>query len=152
MARAEVIGQLNSFLRGELSAVETYHQALERVESLSKRIELQDAARSHEQRVHRLQELIASEGGEPAEGSGPWGVFAKLYEGAAAAISEDAAIAALEEGEDHGLADYRADVEKLDPKTRHIFEREILSEQIRTHAALSALKHAVKKAPAGEVH
>ena len=136
-----VIDQLNSFLRGEISAVETYRLALETVTSLNARTDLADCVRSHQGRVSKLQSLIAQKGGEAATDSGAWGAFAKLVEGTAASMGERAAIAILEEGEDHGLNDYRADMtENLDTETLRIFQSEIYAAQERTHAVLSALK------------
>src|SRR5439155_20827476 len=102
-----VVGILNTFLRGELSAVETYRQALERLASSSWATELLENKRSPEQRVEMLRNQIIRLGGKPADDSGPWGGFAKLVEGGAKLFGEKAAIAALEEGEDHGLKLYR---------------------------------------------
>jgi hypothetical protein len=90
-----------------------------------------------------LRSQVLQLGGEPAHGSGAWGSFAKLVEGSAALFGERSAIAALEEGEDHGLKLYRdrADLEKLDTATRDVVERTLLPEQERTHRAMSAIKH-----------
>jgi hypothetical protein len=139
-----VTGILNKFFRGELSAVETYRQAIERLATSACALTLQENLRSHQQRVEMLRTEIARLGGKPADGSGPWGGFAKLIEGGAKLFGEKAAIAALEEGEDHGLKLYRgrSDLEKLDLSTRDFVERSLLPEQERTHRAASALKHA----------
>jgi hypothetical protein len=69
-----------------------------------------------------------------------WGTFAKLVEGGAAALGEKAAIAALEEGEDHGLRDYKSDVNDLDDTTKSFIQQRILPEQQRTHDGVSMLK------------
>jgi hypothetical protein len=134
---------LNKFLRGELSAVETYRQALERLANTACATDLMENKRSHEQRVEMLRNQVARLGGKPSDGSGPWGGFAKLVEGSAKLFGERAAIAALEEGEDHGLKLYRnrSDLEKLDLATRDFVERSLLPEQERTHRTASALKH-----------
>ena len=71
------IQHLNSFLRGEISAVQTYDQAIQKLRdepSLSGRLE--DLRQSHEQRAEILRSEIVRRGGEPAEGSGMWGSFA----------------------------------------------------------------------------
>ena len=138
----QTIDKLNSFLRGEISAVETYRQALEKLTSSSYQVTLQDCLRSHEYRVSLLKQEIMRRGGTPAEGSGPWGAFAKLIEGGAKLFGEKAAISALEEGEDHGRDDYRRDIKDLDPQGRAFVEQNLLSEQLRTHQAMSNLKHA----------
>jgi uncharacterized protein (TIGR02284 family) len=137
------IDTLNGFLRGEMSAVETYDQAIERLKTSEARMQLEECKRSHEQRVQRLRQHIALLGGEPSESSGPWGAFTKLFEGGAKTFGERAAIAALEEGEDHGLRLYRDDVEKLDASSRQLVEMDLLPAQERTHRSLSALKHSL---------
>ncbi|MCE9574756.1 MAG: PA2169 family four-helix-bundle protein [Deltaproteobacteria bacterium] len=140
-AKSDQIDQLNSFLRGELSAVETYEMALDKIDKASKaRAQLERAKASHQERIDVLTSAIRTQGGEPAAGSGPWGVFAKAVEGAAGIFGEKAAIAALEEGEDHGLKDYRADVAKLGPAARKLVESEILPKQEQSHRTLSDLK------------
>jgi demethoxyubiquinone hydroxylase (CLK1/Coq7/Cat5 family) len=134
------VEQLNSFLRGEISAVETYRQALEALKTSTYGSRIAECKQSHEQRVAILTEEIRRLGGTPAEGSGAWGAFAKAVEGSAAVLGENAAIAALEEGEDHGNADYKRDVSKLDPAVRAVIEQQVIPLQLRTHAEMSALK------------
>jgi demethoxyubiquinone hydroxylase (CLK1/Coq7/Cat5 family) len=134
------VDQLNSFLRGEMSAVETYRQALEAMKTSAHASTLTECKQSHEQRVAILTEEIRKLGGKPADSSGAWGSFTKLVEGGAAALGEKPAIYALEEGEDHGNADYKRDVPKLDPSVRAIIEQRVVPLQRRSHADMSALK------------
>jgi demethoxyubiquinone hydroxylase (CLK1/Coq7/Cat5 family) len=141
--RSNVVEQLNSFLRGELSAVETYRQALERLQSSTASGQLRECLTSHQQRVGLLRSRIQLLGGQPAEDSGAWGAFVKAIEGGATAFGEKAAIAVLEEGEDHGLRDYKADLDKLDNESRRLIESQILPAQQQTHRALSTLKHSM---------
>ena len=136
----KTVDALNGFLRGEISAVETYRQAIEKLDGGATRLQLEDCRRSHEQRVARLREQVARLGGEPAKGSSAWGAFARLVEGGAKAFGERAAVAALEEGEDHGLKLYRDDLEKLDATSRQLVETELLPAQERTHEFMSTLK------------
>jgi uncharacterized protein (TIGR02284 family) len=139
------VDQLNSFLRGELSAVQTYTIALDKIERTSAaRPLLETCQLSHARRVQALTQEIAQRGGKPAESSGPWGVFAKVVQQSATVLGEKAAIAALEEGEDHGLHDYQDDLDKLDPDARQIVVSELLPEQQRTHGAMSSLKKSLK--------
>jgi len=135
----KTIDQLNSFLRGEISAVETYKMAIDKLSKTSFVSTLRDNLQSHEDRVTSLRQEITKYGGEPADGSGAWGSFAKMIEGGAAAFGEKAAIAALEEGEDHGRNDYKRELDNLAPPTRE-FVQGLLSEQLKTHAVLSTLK------------
>ena len=136
----QTIDCLSSFLRGELSAVETYRSALEKIQTASMRTQLQDCLQSHESRVELLRNRIATLGGSPPTSSGIWGTFAKLYEGGAKTFGEHAAINALEQGEDHGRDDYRRELDKLDADTRRWVEMQLLPAQLRTHSIVSALK------------
>ena len=135
------VDKLNAFLRGEISAVETYKMALDKVDPGSKsRSTLEENRRSHEDRARILREEILALGGEPSTSSGAWGVWAKAVEGGAKIVGEKAAIAALEEGEDHGLKEYRIDDKDLDPKVRQIVTSQLLPQQQQTHQRMSSLK------------
>jgi uncharacterized protein (TIGR02284 family) len=138
--RDHVVSTLNSFLRGEISAVETYRQAYERLRTTSYGDTVRDCMLSHEQRVNLLTREIQRLGGAPAEGSGVWGAFAKLVEGSATTFGEKAAIMALEEGEDHGRNDYERDIDKLDADTKQFVQAHCYAAQLRTHDTISALK------------
>lgn len=137
------VDTLNSFLRGEISAVETYRQALEKVTQQQLRTPLQECMQSHAQRVTLLTEQVRTLGGAPATGSGVWGAFAKAVEGGAKTFGDKAAIAALEEGEDHGRNDYRRDMDKLDTSSRQVVQSRVVPEQERTHNTMSSLKKAL---------
>jgi demethoxyubiquinone hydroxylase (CLK1/Coq7/Cat5 family) len=140
---AQDITQLNSFLRGEISAVETYDQCLAKVDTEHIVTQLRALRASHIRRAQMLTARIRMLGGEPSVNSGLWGGVAKLMEGSAAVFGEKAAISALEEGEDHGLADYRRDLGKLSPVQRQFVEVELLPEQERTHAILSRIDYSL---------
>jgi demethoxyubiquinone hydroxylase (CLK1/Coq7/Cat5 family) len=144
MNRAQSIETLNSFLRGELTAVASYRAALARVRAPENQAELEACLASHERRVEALRRQVRALGGEPAESAGAFGAFARLLEAGAAAVGDEAAIALLEEGEDRGLQLYLDDVCKLDRETRKQIEREVLPEQVRTHDSLSDLKLALR--------
>ena len=138
------IEQLNSLLRGEISAVETYDQALAKLaDEPSLAVDLRSCRASHQARVFALRSEVRRLGGEPTDGSGMWGAFAKLVEGGAKVFGTKAAIAALEQGEDKGLDDYEDDVESLAPTVRAFVEREIAPEQRRTHNLIARLKERV---------
>jgi uncharacterized protein (TIGR02284 family) len=144
MATKSNVDQLNSFLRGEISAVETYRMALDKLDAgNSARAELEACLASHQSRVTMLRDAIIRLGGEPADSSGPWGVFAKTVEGGARLLGDKVAVAALEEGEDHGLKDYRKelDASDLDAQARTLVAGRLLPLQQQTHDRMSALKH-----------
>jgi uncharacterized protein (TIGR02284 family) len=139
MIQEQSIQQLNSFLRGELAAVETYRQALEKVSNPSITTALTDCLRSHQQRVEILERQITQLGGQPSVGAGAWGKFTKLVQGGANVLGSKATIAALEEGEDLRIRDYR-DLSKLDPASRTVVEQQVVPLAQASHQAMSSLK------------
>ena len=138
----DVVSKLNSFLRGELSAVESYKQALDKVKDPTIRSQLQSCEQDHEQRIELLRERITELGGKPDKSSGVWGVWAKLVQGGGDLLGEKTALQALEQGEDHGLNDYK-DLDELDGETRTWVQSAILPKAEKTHGTLSALKRTV---------
>ncbi|WP_194858428.1 MULTISPECIES: DUF2383 domain-containing protein [unclassified Myxococcus] len=134
------VEMLNSFLRGEISAVETYRKAIGHVSDGLARDALEYCQHDHEHRVEEIRERILKMGGEPVESSGMWGTFAKLVQGGADILGEKAAIQALEEGEDHGLADYQRDADQVHGENRRFVRMELIPAQKRTHERLSRLK------------
>jgi demethoxyubiquinone hydroxylase (CLK1/Coq7/Cat5 family) len=139
------IDHLNSFLRGEISAVETYRQAIGSLNAESEAVQTQlnDCLASHKRRTTLLTQEIRRLGGTPETKSGLWGSFAKLIEGGAAALGLKAAVAVLEEGEDHGRNDYARDAKDLSQRVRDFIMTRIVPEQTMTHSAMSSLKRAV---------
>jgi Domain of unknown function (DUF2383) len=138
--RRQNIEQLNGFLRGEISAVETYRMALEELDRQSPtRPELEICRLSHAQRVFQLKQKIEALGGTPDETSGAWGVFAKAIESSATVFGDRVAVSALEQGEDHGLADYR-ETDKLTPENRLLVATQLLPAQLETHRTINNLK------------
>ena len=139
----ESVGQLNSLLRGEISAQETYTQAIERlaIDGRSEVEVLRQIAREHAAAVERLRDSVTRAGGKPAESSGVWGAFARSVEGTAKALGDKAAIKALKEGEEHGLKDYRAavDDDDVDPNTRQIIVGDLIPAQERHIQQLETL-------------
>jgi uncharacterized protein (TIGR02284 family) len=100
---------LNSLLRGEMSAIETYRQAIDKLGDNPDDPwieELRACQRDHRDAADALWHHIEQHGGKPSEGSGPWGAFAKAVEGTATLLGNTAALKALKEGEEHGLKDY----------------------------------------------
>jgi bacterioferritin (cytochrome b1) len=140
------IDTLNSLLRDELAAVESYDVALHDRSAFSGKTELSRCQRSHEVRADILRDKIVSLGGQPATTSGLTGKWSKLVETGAAAIGDDLAIRVLEQGEDHVLRDYRRSVSNVDPDVREFLERLIVPEEENTHRAMSDLKQRLASA------
>lgn len=107
---------LNSLLRGEMSALETYRQAILKFEGSDAPglPELHNLRRDHRDAADALWHHIEGHGERPSEDSGPWGAWAKLVEGTATLLGNTAALKALKEGEEHGLKDYQDALEDSD--------------------------------------
>jgi uncharacterized protein (TIGR02284 family) len=101
-AAPESVDEVNGLLEGELSAVETYKQAMEKV----KAPELDKALKNHEAAVNDLRAQVKSLGGTPVESSGVWGTWTEAVTGAAKTIGRETALKALKEGEKHGVDEY----------------------------------------------
>ena len=76
------VDTLNSLLRGELAATETYQQALDKVGNDSRASELRQIHIDHREAANTLRQHVHKMGGKPDQGSGAWGAFAKTVEGA----------------------------------------------------------------------
>jgi demethoxyubiquinone hydroxylase (CLK1/Coq7/Cat5 family) len=138
---ADSLDRLNALLRGEISAVETYSQVIERAFSEELKTSLLNCQIDHVKRVKILKNRIIALGGTPSEDSGIWGAFAKMVEGGASVFGEKAAIDILEEGEDHGLESYRSEIPKLDEADCMLVETQLLPAQEVTHRIIRDLKH-----------
>lgn len=134
------IDKLNDFLKSEISATETYGQAIEKSSDTATVQRLAELRQSHARRAQLLRERIVALGGTPVEGSGVWGSFAKMVEGGAKMMGEKAALQALEEGEDRGLQEYRSEIDELSDATRQFIASTILPEQQRSHDTMSMMK------------
>jgi len=143
----ETVNALNELLRGELAAVETYNQALTILKESEARQDLRECQTSHQGRVLRLRAEILDRGGDPAETSGAWGLFANLVEKGAKVVGPGPAVSALEAGEDHGLKEYQQALPALDMPARSVVSADLYPQQVRTHSIVSALKHSLEARP-----
>ena len=112
---------LNKCLRSELSAIETYHQALEKIRSEHGQDpgfrELNQMLTEHRDAAERLRTLVRQDGGTPSTDSGAWGTWSKTVMGAAKLFGDKSALKALKEGEESGLKEYQAVVQDSDTPT-----------------------------------
>lgn len=134
----KVVSNLNSLLRGEISAVETYDQAIKHLQTLPIK-DLIANRDCHRKRVDLIANNIRQHGGIPQATSGVWGGFARLVERGAALISDRTVVAALEEGEDRGLAQYRKPGD-LDPSSIQLIDLVLLPRQLETHERMRMRK------------
>jgi len=107
MQTSTTIRTLNSLLRGELSAIETYQQALTRIGEGDGGSALRTIHEEHIRAANALRQQVHLYGGEPSQKSGAWGAFAKAIEGMAKILGPNSALKMLETGEKQGLRTYR---------------------------------------------
>jgi uncharacterized protein (TIGR02284 family) len=119
---------LNRLIRGELSAVETYRQALNKMKDAPEATELHSLMVEHRSAMQVLREHVLQRGGTPADSSGPWGTWAKLVEGTAQIFGNAAALKALKEGEEHGIKEYEhfLEDENADAECKNLVRMQLL--------------------------
>jgi demethoxyubiquinone hydroxylase (CLK1/Coq7/Cat5 family) len=137
--------KLAECLRGEISAVETYELALKHIDHVDIHRALQEILVSHSRRVDLLRDQMTRTGAAIPAGSGAWGAFAKAVQAGADLLSTQAAVAALEAGEDRGLAQYTSGLDDCDAETRSFISTSLLPEQQRTHELCRTLKNYLKQ-------
>jgi len=100
---------LNSMLRGEIAAVDTYEQVLRKFEGAEEpeaENMLAHIRDEHSAAVKVLRDCVVTAGGIPSENAGVWGVFAGTFTAGAKLIGTQTALAALKQGEHHGIEQY----------------------------------------------
>jgi uncharacterized protein (TIGR02284 family) len=131
----EPVPQLNSFLRGEISAAETYRMAIEKIsEPQSSETSvglLREIQAEHGRAAQALRDRIRELGGEPEDSSGAWGVWAKFTEGLANLLGDTASLKALKEGEEHGLKDYLSAIDAIDLSSADLVQNQLIPAQQR---------------------
>ena len=115
----ETVRQLNSLLRGEISAAETYRMAIEKLSDSDKAAVssvglLRQMQEEHGRAAQALRDRIRELGGEASDSSGVWGVWAKFTQVSANLFGDGASLKSLKEGEEHGLKDYQEALDDVD--------------------------------------
>jgi uncharacterized protein (TIGR02284 family) len=137
--QADTAVKLNDLLRGELSAIESYNQAIKHLNQLNMMPILEEAHNCHVERANTLSKKVRDLGGQPVESSGVWGALAKILESGAHLFGDKATITVLEEGEDHGLEQYTTLCSDSNLEVRSIV-RQFLPKQELTHSIMRDLK------------
>ncbi len=127
MENENCINEFNKLLRGEISAIETYVQAIELVEQPWKE-ELRDILKDHQKSAMTIKKHVQALGGEADRESGIWGDFARLVEGSAKLLGTSVAISALKQGELLGIGDYESAIKEdfLKPECRLLISKDLL--------------------------
>jgi Domain of unknown function (DUF2383) len=135
------VAQLNSLLRGEISAAETYAIAIRKAGDSrpSDTTALRTVAQEHGEHAQRIREEIRSAGGDADDSSGAWGGYAKTVERSASLFGDGSALKALKQGEEYGLKDYRDALDSVDEPARRIISGSLIPAQQRHIAMLDAM-------------
>jgi len=130
------IDTLNSLLRGELSATETYQQALAKVGNDPAWAWLKPIHAEHRESANTWRQHVHKFGGKPDQDSGVWGFFAKAVEGTATLFGNKAALQALKQGEQTGIGSYENALsdQNLPEECRSLIQTRMLP-QTRAHLA-----------------
>jgi rubrerythrin len=133
MERTAVIDDLNKLLRDELSATETYRQALDKIrDDYGQDARFQELARmlrDHEQAAQELRQQIRQLGGTESQDSGGWGTWSNTVMGAARLLGDKAALKALKEGEESGIKDYHSVLDRAPPEMTGMIRSIVSREQ-----------------------
>jgi len=115
---------LASLLRYELSAVETYDDALTKFENHHALADLHQIREHHGHAVVLLREQMDKFGGEQVESPGPWSCFEAAVKGGAHALG----FAALKQGEQHAINEYELALnnEDVNPECKVMIRAELL--------------------------
>lgn len=133
-----IIRILNSLLRSEISATESYAQAIPRFES---DVEvLREIAREHGQAVSDLRAAIQHVGGVPEETSGSWPVFpSRPVNGPAQVFGQAVALKALKDVEERGLVDYTNAIKRLNSAMTGWISEKVIPAQVKHISSLEEL-------------
>lgn len=128
-----VVRALNSLLRTEISATETYSQVIPRLSGgLAMDVGiLRTIAQTHSQAVQRLRAEIQQAGGTPDETSGSWPAITKTLAGPAKVFGDAAALNALKESEARGLEDYREALRQLYGPTCLLISEDLIPARVK---------------------
>jgi hypothetical protein len=98
---------LNSLLRGELAAIESYAYVLSRFEGQLYQTVLRQIHREHEEAAALLRGMILDRDAEPEADSGVWGYFTTAVAGGAQLFGVQTTLAALIRGERYAARSYQ---------------------------------------------
>jgi hypothetical protein len=134
----QAIDTLRDLIQGEISAIETYVQAIKRFgKKLGGLVEIKD---EHIEAANSLRQYVHERGAVPETGSGLWGGWVKAVEGTAKIFGKNAALVALKEGEELGISLYEDAMrdEALEFSAKELIDHILLP---RTRNHIKMLEH-----------
>lgn len=146
----ETVRQLNSLLRGEISAAETYRMAMDKLSASPDNASHADLLRQmqedHGRAAQMLRQQIQSLGGEASDSSGAWGAWAQTVQGTMNLFGDASALKGLKEGEEHGLHDYQEALDDVDNQSAGLIRTQLIPNQQKHIDLLDQLIRAAGKA------
>lgn len=135
------IETMNSLLRCQLAAVETYHQAMLKFEDPHVLTDLQTIQQEHVEAEILLREKVLELGGNPVDASGPWGACAAAIGGEANVLGPATALAALRQGEEHSINELEDTLthEEMHPDCKNLIRSNLIPTSRRHVAELDRL-------------
>lgn len=147
-SRQNALDELNSLLRGEIAAAETYKLAIDTFAEQDKWPcdTLKDLQRDHGRAAQQLRSRVESLGGEAVDDAGAWGKITTTVQQAADIMGDDKALTALREGEHQGLTAFEQALreEKLDDVSAQLVRDDLIPAQQDHMAHLDRLLASVR--------
>ncbi len=141
---------IEKLLKDELSATETYQDALEKFKVTGGQFmsnSIMPILKSHKAAVTSLEAQIVKMGGLPQKGTGAWGSWAKLVLDGASLLGKQSTIKVLLEGEKNGQGHYEDAIKDttLSAEVRALIETKLLPAQ---HDHIRSLDRVLDATPA----
>lgn len=136
---------LNSLVGAEISAVETYNHALQRVKDSEILPIIEECRNSHALNIERLRRRIAALGGSPVESGGIISGIAQFAEDGASLFGDEASVAVLVGVENYLMKQYQAHMYSLDLESWAVLQEDLLPAQERTNQTANLLYAALKE-------
>jgi uncharacterized protein (TIGR02284 family) len=142
------VEQLNSLLRGEISAAETYRMAIDKVaqDATQNAGLLREIQEEHGRAAQGLRDCIREVGGEATDSSGAWGAWAKTVQGTMNFFGDASNLKALKMAEEHGLHDYERAIKNVDATSAQLLQNQLIPAQRRHIDLLDQLINSVGRA------
>lgn len=123
--------QMDDLIRGEMSAVQSYDKIINSVKDKGELRTLRSMREDHAKAVSRLKSHASKDVLEDTETVGPWGTFAKSWVGGAKIFGDKTAMAALKQGEEHGIEEYKEALEddNVPAEVKRIIRKDLLPKQ-----------------------
>lgn len=130
------VEMLNSLLGYQQAAVQTYDQALLKLEDPHVLADLHMIREEHAQAETLLRQKVQELGGKPDQASGHWGACAEAISSEENAMGLATALAALRQGEEHSINEFEETLkhQDLNPDCKNLIRSQLLP-ATRKHVA-----------------